>query len=146
MVTPEWLRRSVRDGKPAPCEEYAAVEGLRRTTTVNCPESDSSNRSPNRSAQSLDRLSPPRVPANLLPPDPPPVFDAASVDFDARFACLRASPLVCVNQGLCEQLDVMRRARELEGEDRSALSYRRAVSVRRPVRVSRVFSLMTRRQ
>ena len=146
MVTPEWLRRSVRDGKPAPCEEYAAVEGLRRTTTVNCPESDSSARSPTRSAaQSLDKLSPLRVPAHLLPPDPPPAFDAASLDSGARFSCLRASPLVCANQGLCEQLDVMRRAREVEGEERSALSYRRAVSVRRPVRVSRGFSPLSRR-
>ena len=145
MVTPEWLRRSVRDGKPAPCEEYAAVEGLRRTTTNNCPKSNSSARSPTCTALSLDRLSPPRVPAHLLPPDPPPVFDTASLDSGARFSCLRASPLVCANWGLCEQLDVMRRARELEGEERSALSYRRAVSVRRPIRVSRAFSPLSRR-
>ena len=123
------------------------MEDLRRTTTINCPESTSSAHSPTRSAaQSLARQSPPRVPAHFLPPDPPPAFDPASLDSGARFSCLRASPLVCANQGLCEQLDVMRRARELEGEDRSALSYLRAVSVRRPVRVSRVFSLMTRRQ
>ncbi|ETW74868.1 hypothetical protein HETIRDRAFT_447115 [Heterobasidion irregulare TC 32-1] len=113
-----------------PARDTGTAHHLRRTVTIASRESDSSARLLTRSAvRSLARLSPPRVPAHLLPPAPPPAFDAASLDSDACFSCLRASPLVCANQGLCEQLDAMRRARELEGEERSALSYRRAVSV-----------------
>lgn len=66
----------------------------------------------------------------LLPPDPPPVFDPASLDHLAQYSCLRASPLGCVNQKLAEELNVMRKWRELEGEERSALSYQKAIAVR----------------
>ncbi|KAI0002198.1 hypothetical protein BJV74DRAFT_949333 [Russula compacta] len=64
-------------------------------------------------------------PASLLPPPVPPT----PVEFDhtARFCCSRASPLVCVNQPLCDMLDLVRRSRELESNERSALSYARAI-------------------
>lgn len=69
------------------------------------------------------------IPASLLPPNPPTAFNPKSLDPLAKFACERPSPLKCVNQKLAEDLDVMRKWRELEGEERSALSYRKAVSV-----------------
>ena len=47
----------------------------------------------------------------------------------SRYACQRASPLVCPNQALVRELDVIRRSRALEGEERSSLSYQRAASV-----------------
>ena len=47
----------------------------------------------------------------------------------AKFACQRESPLVCPNQELVEQLDVIKRARELDVDWRGALSYARAIAV-----------------
>lgn len=51
------------------------------------------------------------------------------LQYSARLACARASPLVCVNQALVSELDIIRSARTLEGEARSALSYSRAIAV-----------------
>ena len=51
------------------------------------------------------------------------------LDSMSRYACRRASPLVCPNQALVEELSIIRQSRMLEGEDRSALSYARAASV-----------------
>lgn len=53
----------------------------------------------------------------------------ADLSATARFACQRESPLVCPNQELVEQLDVIRRTRELDVDWRSALSYARAIAV-----------------
>ncbi|THH11824.1 hypothetical protein EW146_g7907 [Bondarzewia mesenterica] len=141
IVTPAWLRETARRNMRMPCEEYSAVRDLQPTTLANCPSTDDDD---NLSNSTLSRSSSPQsikttqqsssvasfssIPANLLPPEPPPT-PHESLDSRASFACLRASPLTCVNQELCEQLDVMRRTRELEGEDRSSLSYRRAVSI-----------------
>jgi DNA polymerase IV len=68
-------------------------------------------------------------PTHLLPPCPLPPTAFDGLRHDARYASQRASPLVCVNQTLVEALDVVRRSRHLEGEERSALSYARAISV-----------------
>ncbi|TFK87051.1 Nucleotidyltransferase [Polyporus arcularius HHB13444] len=69
------------------------------------------------------------VPEHLLPPDPPIPTNLAKLDYMSRYACQRASPLVCPNQALVRELDIIRRSRDLEGEARSALSYERAVSI-----------------
>lgn len=69
-----------------------------------------------------------RVPENLLPPDPPLETDISRLDYTSRYACQRASPLVCPNQSLAVELDIIKRSRALEGEDRSALSYSRAIA------------------
>lgn len=156
LVTPAWLRDSLHKGSPQSCGDYAAIPDLQPSTAANCPtdNSDSGSESdsdlPNaRSMQDSPPSSAPpshtsqakpssdsmrsdvhsSIPANLLPPNPPPTFDPKSLDPLAKFACERPSPLKCVNQKLAEDLDVMRRWRELEGEERSALSYRKAVSV-----------------
>ncbi|KAI0937789.1 hypothetical protein AcW1_003856 [Taiwanofungus camphoratus] len=68
------------------------------------------------------------VPVHLLPPSPPIPTNAAKLDFRSRYTCQRASPLECPNSGLVGELDIMRRARAMEGEERSALSYARAVA------------------
>ncbi|KAJ7821144.1 hypothetical protein B0H14DRAFT_2832315 [Mycena olivaceomarginata] len=49
--------------------------------------------------------------------------------YTSRYACLRPCPLVCPNQGLVNQFGIIRRSRELEGKDTSALSYERTISV-----------------
>lgn len=53
----------------------------------------------------------------------------ALLDFTSRYSCQRASPLFCPNQNLVEELDIIRRSRTLEGEERSMLSYSRAIAV-----------------
>ncbi|KAL7277561.1 hypothetical protein ACG7TL_008484 [Trametes sanguinea] len=69
------------------------------------------------------------IPANLLPPDPPIPTNLQNLDYMSRYACQRASPLVCPNQDLVRELDIIRQSRALEGEERSALSYQRALSI-----------------
>lgn len=69
-----------------------------------------------------------RVPENLLPPDPSLETNLSRLDYNSRYACQRASPLVCPNQSLAVELDIIKRSRALEGEDRSALSYSRAIA------------------
>ncbi|KAI0785852.1 Nucleotidyltransferase [Abortiporus biennis] len=69
------------------------------------------------------------IPQYLLPPDPPIPTNTTKLSYKAKYACQRASPLTCLNQGLALELDIIKRSRALEGEDRSALSYSRAISV-----------------
>lgn len=46
------------------------------------------------------------------------------------YACARASPLVCPNQKLVTELEILRLSRELESKDINALAYARAIAVR----------------
>ncbi len=69
------------------------------------------------------------IPKNLLPPDPPIPIKVGKLSYTSRYACQRASPLVCPNQDLVRALDTIRQSRTLEGEERSALSYERAASI-----------------
>ena len=69
------------------------------------------------------------IPKNLLPPEPPIPTNVGKLSYTSRYACHRASPLVCPNQDLVRALDTIRQSRALEGEERSALSYERAASV-----------------
>lgn len=48
--------------------------------------------------------------------------------YKSVFACQRHSPLVCPNQDLIGELLVIKRAREVDGDMRSMLSYARAIS------------------
>lgn len=91
---------------------------------------------PESSLQSLKAAgesSPPRatnsLPEHLLPPSPPVPTNLALLTNNSNYACQRASPMVCPNQALAAELDIIKRSRALEGEDRSALSYSRAISV-----------------
>lgn len=70
-----------------------------------------------------------KLPVVLLPPDPPIPTTLEKLNYTSRYACQRASPLICPNQDLVRELDVMQRSRAMEGEERSVLSYERAVSV-----------------
>lgn len=133
LVKPDWLRDSVEQGHPLPCTDYAALSDLKEATEEHCPRSNSqsavtalsksgslstSSRPPSRAA-----LTPP---AFLLPPSKPP--SPVELDHTAHFCCSRASPLVCPNQALCAEFDVLRRSRMLESNERSALSYARAIA------------------
>ncbi|KAI0263865.1 hypothetical protein BC834DRAFT_885948 [Gloeopeniophorella convolvens] len=129
LVTPDWLSDSVAKSRPLPCADYAALPALEETTAEHCPRSESpqDGASTKRTPYTSPRTSPappsrlgPTPPAFLLSPSEPP--PQAKLDHAARFSCARASPLVCVNQAL--------RSRALEGNERSALSYARAIAVR----------------
>lgn len=50
----------------------------------------------------------------------------------SRYSCARLCPLVCPNQGLVDELRIMKHARDLEGESTSVLAYSRAIAVRAP--------------
>ncbi|KAI0827661.1 Nucleotidyltransferase [Trametes gibbosa] len=158
VVIPQWLRDSVRHGSALPCGEYIAIEDLHESTVENCPDcnckscacSDSSTATgpqPQPVFDTRKKTSPPpasalsstslyathaitaSTPANLLPVHPPISMNFEKLHYTSRYACQRASPLVCPNQELACELDIIRQSRALEGEDRSALSYQRAISV-----------------
>lgn len=125
IVTPSWLRDSVKSGQPLSCRNYATVHDL-EAETQHCPDSgqDTSSSSSLRSP-SLEKGSS----WQTEPDEPIELTDTGSLSHKARYSCLRSSPLVCSNQSLVKELDIIRRSRYLEGEERSMLSYARAISV-----------------
>jgi hypothetical protein len=84
---------------------------LHRTTSPQVEEAH-----PNRQAGTALRLPPNR---HFVPSSMP------------MYCVQRRSPLICANQELVMQLAAIRRARELDGDNRSALSYARAIAVRK---------------
>ncbi|KAF9268570.1 Nucleotidyltransferase [Marasmius fiardii PR-910] len=113
IVTPDWLRHSVEQGKLLPCADYAALNELVETTASHCPENIC-------------------LTHEECTHNPPDVVEADSKEHHPglfqRYACIRHSLLVCVNQKLVDQLSVLRRQRELEGWQIRALSYERTIA------------------
>lgn len=121
IVTPDWLRDSIAQQRPLPCADYAALGELREETGEHCPDcslprciclSDSPQESLLDSG-TMNLITSPRVLSNYV----------------ARYSCLRASPLVCPNQKLANELGVLRMHRDFEGKTVNALSYERAIAV-----------------
>ncbi|KAF9501386.1 Nucleotidyltransferase [Pleurotus eryngii] len=110
IVSPQWIKDSVAKEQPMPCGDYAAIQELHDETVHNCPN-----------PKGCDECSGTSQPEAEVAP--------SSLSYKARYACQRASPLVCANQSLAEEIDILRRARELEGEAMSALAYERTVAV-----------------
>ena len=54
---------------------------------------------------------------------------SSKISYVSKYACARVHPLVSVSQELLEILDIIRHSRMMEGDERSALSYQRAISV-----------------
>ncbi|KAI0667091.1 Nucleotidyltransferase [Trametes maxima] len=156
VVNPQWLCDSVQHGYVQPCGDYVAIEDLRETTVYNCPDCNCapcacssssltttpvtpsspssghlspSSSSPGTTSEHAREITAIHFPDNLLPPNPPTPTDIKKLDHTSRYACQRASPLVCPNQDLVRELNIIRQSRILEGEDRSALSYQRALSI-----------------
>lgn len=127
-MTPDWLRDSVARGSPLPCADYAALPDLRQADEKLGPHTPHCNSPPTRSQSPLRAASTDGIPPAYLlhPPVPPP---EVKLDHTAHLCCSRPSPLVCPNQPLCDALDVLRRGRALESNERSALSYGRAIAV-----------------
>lgn len=137
LVTPDWLRDSVAQGSSLPYADYAALPDLNLKEGEE-GEEDEKRPSSKSELRFTSHGSPPSAhsraahadvtpPAFLLPPPVPP--PDVELDHTTRLCCSRASPLICVNQPLCAALDVLRRSRALESNERSALSYARAISV-----------------
>ncbi|KAG1739124.1 uncharacterized protein EDB91DRAFT_1135971 [Suillus paluster] len=126
IVTPSWLRDSVKSGQPLSCGNYVAVHNLEDEALQHCPDTvqDIS------SSSSIHLPSPEKESSWQTEPDEPiDATEAESLSCNAKYSCLRPSPLVCPNQGLVKEIDIIRRSRHIEGEDRSMLSYSRAISV-----------------
>lgn len=112
IVTPDWLRNSVKYGRPASYETYAALKERQLSASPSRPDS--------------------RLPLSI-PLDT--TSDKVKANYKSRYACCRASPLICPNQALIEELHVLERSRELEGKSTNALSYERAISVSQALRM-----------
>ncbi|KAJ7594925.1 hypothetical protein C8J56DRAFT_1044643 [Mycena floridula] len=106
VVTPDWLRDSVKQQKALPSDDYVAIAELEAERHAS--EDQSSISSPRDSSQ---------------PPEP------TVGRYTSRYSCQRDSPLVCPNEDLVQQFSVLRRNRELEGLETNALSYERAIGV-----------------
>ena len=125
IVTPQWLFDSVKQGKALPIEDYAALQGLHDDTS----HSNSEHRKLSTPGPTTKDAPAPSTVNTIASPSSKP-RPKNNIRHTSRFACCRASPLICPNPGLIAELAVIRRSRDLEGEDRSALSYSRAISVR----------------
>ncbi|KAJ7270017.1 hypothetical protein B0H12DRAFT_1229275 [Mycena haematopus] len=122
IVTPEWLRDSVQQRTILPCGDYAALRELKETTIQSCPDSDDDTDQEGSSTSSCAESNTNTHHSSCAEPK-------TNAHYTSRYACLRPCPLVCPNQGLVQQLGIIRRSRELEGKDTSALSYERSISV-----------------
>ncbi|KAI9441646.1 Nucleotidyltransferase [Lactarius indigo] len=121
LVTPDWLRDSVEQGHPLSCTDYAAFPDLKEAAKENCPLWVTIHFFP---ARLHERHLLPRRFCSLQSKPPSPV----ELDHTAHFCCSRASPLVCPNQALCAEFDVLRRSRALESNERSALTFPRVIT------------------
>ncbi|KAG2055573.1 Nucleotidyltransferase [Suillus hirtellus] len=122
IVTPLWLQDSVKSGRPVPYRSYIAVHHLEDETsrshdTVQDASSGRSSDIPSEAEKQTE-------PAELVD-----VTEVELLSHTAKYSCLRPSPLVCPNQSLVKEIDVIRQGRNVEGEERSMLSYSRAISV-----------------
>jgi len=123
-VTPDWVLHSVRHQKRLPFDEFLAIEEVIPSQIpvelhgTSSPQVEESN--------ILDHPNRPTSTAPRLPPNPH--FVPASMP---NYCVQRHSPLECANQELVVQFAAIRRARELDGDSRGALSYARAIAVRK---------------
>ncbi|KZT61982.1 Nucleotidyltransferase [Calocera cornea HHB12733] len=158
VLSTQWLEDSAALGEGRPCEEYLALKGLRPASRAGTPALTTSAPSTAPSTPAPEPVSP--KPANAKPPPPAPGTSGRTTNDEeiplnfttpwplpnSRYACKRRTPLYTPNEELLRSLAVIMRSRELEGEDRSALSYARGISVlkaypRRITSVSQIHSL-----
>ena len=110
VVQPEWLEKSIKKGKRQPYSRYQALYAKQDEVAS---DTESSGDHADDSADEEEVTT----------------STQADLSATAKFTCQRESPLVCLNQELVEQIDVIRRARELDMNWQSALSYGRAIAV-----------------
>lgn len=127
----------MKANKPLPCGDFAAIKELHDDTVEHCPhdcgQEDSEDiqlLSPPASQSSASSSEEGDINNGFIPPIVKPTEPKVITNWRGRYACQRASPLVCLNQKLAEELQVLCRSRELEGLGINALAYERAISVR----------------
>ncbi|KAG0702866.1 hypothetical protein DFH29DRAFT_804345 [Suillus ampliporus] len=129
IVTLSWLRDSVKSGQLLPCGNYVAVHDSEDEMLQHCPDTVHVI----SSSSSFHHPSPEKESSWQTEPDEPTdATEAESLSHNAKYSCLRASPLICPNQSLVKEIDIIRRSRHVEGEERSMLSYSRAIAVTYP--------------
>ncbi|KIJ65936.1 hypothetical protein HYDPIDRAFT_174727 [Hydnomerulius pinastri MD-312] len=128
IVTPDWLRGSICSGTLLPCGDYAALLDLHDETARQCPDKigdpEISEHPRSEENEEPQGSNDPEAIANPV--------DVAVLRYSSRYCCQRPSPLICPNQALVKELDIIHRCRFLEGEERSMLSYARAIAVTYP--------------
>lgn len=115
----------MKHDNPAQCGRYAALSELHDETVKHCPDADEEKEDKRGAPHSQVSAYSPRPKAPAVKPTHPHVIE----NWRSRYACTRASPLLCVNQALAAELGVLGRSRELEGLGINALSYERSVAV-----------------
>lgn len=127
IVNPDWLRDSINSGTIQPCEKYASLGNLSDQTERSCPKvgADTPTTGPSEALPIHHEQYPTLTDFEGGVKD----TDVAAPSYLSHFSCQRSSPLICPNQSLVEELDIIRRARLYEGEERSMLSYARAIAV-----------------
>ncbi|EJD44810.1 hypothetical protein AURDEDRAFT_124919 [Auricularia subglabra TFB-10046 SS5] len=143
IVAPAWLHECASQRVRLSAQLFPAVRAvstqtprpLKRKTPPGqlTPPRSPYVRSVSRSATPILPLSPTATPPpDTPPPEPfpmtPPRELLEKFSPKAKSSVLRLHPLVCPNQRLIEELAVIRKARKLEGEERSELSYARAIA------------------
>ncbi|TFK44904.1 hypothetical protein BDQ12DRAFT_641934 [Crucibulum laeve] len=144
IVTPDWLRASVKEDHPVPCGNYSAISELHDETAENCPDKDQCDQCEGKQKQQDKEqahlqnypTTPPTAESydgenmeTLKSLEPDTTSRQITRNWGTRYACTRASPLVCPNQALAIELNILHRSRELEGKAANALSYERAVAI-----------------
>ncbi|KAF5380505.1 hypothetical protein D9615_004682 [Tricholomella constricta] len=125
IVTPQWLRDSIQQQRIMPCGEYSALRELHDETAKNCPDCNLPSCDCTPSLATVGSTSRVSADDTMKLVTSPRIFS----NYTARYACLRASPLVCPNQALAAELGVLYLHRDLEGKAVNALGYQRAISV-----------------
>ncbi|KAJ3565560.1 hypothetical protein NP233_g7552 [Leucocoprinus birnbaumii] len=132
VVTPDWLKESIKRDGPAPCKLFAAVTQLQEETAEHCPKSaqDPEEKKESQDLSSLILSSPGSSSSSRESTQTTkPTSEKIKNNWRSRYACSRASPLVCINQDLAVALNVLAHARDLDGLSANALAYERAVAV-----------------
>lgn len=127
IVTLDWLRESAKAGRLLPCGDYAALPELEEETEQHCPHPDSE-----QSAHHSHSRSPSENKHQTSSNNRPTARETDAAVFNnwrAKYACQRASPLVCPNDNLARELSILCRDREMEGLAINALAYERAIGV-----------------
>ncbi|KAK7036418.1 hypothetical protein VNI00_011615 [Paramarasmius palmivorus] len=124
IVTPQWLRDSIKEKRLLPCGGYAALGELQDETEKHCPDGICSNVEDCKHTKSTS--SPKKLITDVSPPQP---LENSQISHRHRYACMRHSPMVCPNQDLVNEFAVLYRHRELEGWEIRVLSYERTIAV-----------------
>ncbi|KAG6828532.1 hypothetical protein H0H92_007660 [Tricholoma furcatifolium] len=126
IVTPDWLRDSITQQRFLPYSDYAAIGQLRDETAKICNDCNLELSTCQCAPAPADAAQ-----SHYLSNGSTHLTTSARVlsHYAARYTCQRASPLICPNQALASELNVLRQHRDLEGKAINALSYERAIAL-----------------